>query len=364
MEHRIKNIFNSLKTKPDTIIIKNSGEPIIDNNFFYFTALEKGLFEGCSAILFPDGKIDLLVSELESETASKIKANVKIYKNKDDYNSLLKESVNSAKRIGLNFNGITYKNVLDFHELFPNIEFVDVSNNISKIRAVKDKYEIDLIKKAASIADQVKEKIPDLITQGMREYELAAEINYLIQKKGADKEAFDTISSFGKNTAEPHYTHGHTNLNNGDFILCDFGARYLRYNSDITRTFVLGKPNDKQKAMHEKVIEAQRIAFDNIKQGVKGCDVHKEVESYINNSEFKGLFIHSTGHSLGLEVHDGGVSLGPESNVILEENMLLTVEPGIYIPGFGGVRIEDDILVKKNGVQLLTKSSRELIDVS
>jgi Xaa-Pro dipeptidase len=364
LEHRIKNIFNSIKTKPDIIIIKNSGESIVDNNFFYFTGLEKGLFEGCSAILFPDGKMDLLVTELESETASKINANIKIYKNKDDYNTLLKVSTNSAKKIGLNFNGITYRNVLNFYELFPNTDFIDISNNISKIRTIKDNYEIDLIKKAVSISDHVKEKIPDLIHEGMHEYELAAEINYLIQKKGADKEAFDTISSFGKNTAEPHYSHGETNLKYGDFILCDFGARYKRYNSDITRIFILGKPNEKQKAMHEKVLEAQKLAFDYIKQGVKGCDVHKEVESFINKSEFKGLFIHSTGHSLGLEVHDGGVSLGPESNIMLEENMVLTVEPGIYIPGFGGVRIEDNILVKKDGVELLSKSSRELIDVS
>lgn len=364
MENRVKKIFNLLKSKPDVIIIKNIGGSIIDNNLFYVTDLEKGLFEGSSAILFPDGEIDLLINELESELANKKNLNVKIYKNKKDYNSLLIESTKSAKKIGLNFNAITYRTLLTFNEIFPNKDFLDVSEYMLKTRTIKDKSEIKKIKKATSIVDKVKEKIPDLVYFNMYEYELAAEINYLMQKLGADTIAFDTISSFGKNSAAPHYTHGSTKLGNGDFILCDFGARYYRYNSDITRTFVFGKPNKKQKLMHNVILKAQKIAFKKIKPGVKGCDVHKAVESYINKSEFKGCFIHSTGHSLGLDVHDGGIGLSPESEIKIEENMVFTVEPGIYIPGYGGVRIEDDVLVNKNGIELLTKSSRELIDVS
>lgn len=364
MQHRVKKIFNILEKKPDVIIIKNSGEPIIDTNFFYVTGLEKGLFEGCSAVLFPDGKIDLLVSELESEAASKAKANIQIYKSKKEYNKLIKESARSAKTIGINFNGITYKSILSLNTIFSDSDFLDISDALSKTRVIKDDYEINLIKKAADIVDNVQEKIPDIINSDTLEYELAAEINYLMQKQGAESAAFDTISSFGKNTAEPHYTHGNTKLSNGDFILCDFGARFLRYNSDITRTFIFGKPSDKQKAMHETVRVAQKIAFEKIRPGVKGCDVHNEVASFIDKSDFKGCFIHSTGHSLGLDVHDGGVSLGPESDVVIQENMVLTVEPGVYIPELGGVRVEDDILVKKDGIELLTKSSRELIEIS
>ena len=147
--------------------------------------------------------------------------------------------------------------------------------------------------------------IPDIISEGMSEYELAAEINYSLQNLGAEKPAFDTISSFGKNTAEPHYSHGDIKLRKGDFIVCDFGACLKKYNSDITRTFLFGRATEQQKEMYETVLQAQQIAFDAIKPGVKACDVHHAVSSFIDSTKFKGRFIHSTGHSLGLAVHDG-----------------------------------------------------------
>ena len=115
--------------------------------------------------------------------------------------------------------------------------------------------------------------------------------------------------------------------------------------------------------MYDTVLKAQQVGINKIKPGVKTCDVHNAVSSYIDSTKFKGCFIHSTGHSLGLAVHDGGAHFSIDSDVILQENMVLTVEPGVYIPGFGGVRIEDDILVKKDGVEVLTHSSKKLIEI-
>ena len=206
-------------------------------------------------------------------------------------------------------------------------------------------------------------EIPDFLHEGMFEYELAAEIDYMMQRNGADKTAFETISSFGKNTAEPHYSHGDTKLKKGDFVLCDFGACFRRYNSDTTRTFVFGKASDKQRDIYQTVLKAQQVGINKIKAGVKAFMVHDEVSSYIDNTKFKGCFIHSTGHSLGLSVHDGGAGFTPDSDAILQENMVLTVEPGVYIPGFGGVRIEDDILVKRDGVEVLTHSSKDFLEI-
>lgn len=363
MKKRVNNIFNNIKEKTDLIIIKNSSEPFIDENFFYFTGLNKGLYEGCAIVLLPDGNIDLIVSELESESAGNAKANLKIFKNKNDFELFLKESVGSLNNIGLNYSNLSLKDFDIINKILPSKKFIDVSKPILKTRMIKEKEEINLIKKACEITDNVMNKIPELLKLDLSEYELSAEINYLTQKYGADKPAFDTISSFGSNSSMPHYTHGYTKLKNGDFVLCDFGASYKKYNSDITRTFIFGKPNERQIKMHETVLKAQNIALDLLKSGIEGCSVHNSVDTFINKTEFKDCFIHSTGHSLGMLVHDGGVSLSSECDIKLQENMVLTVEPGIYIKGFGGVRIEDDVVVKKDSIEILTNSPRNLIEV-
>ena len=363
MKDRVKNIFKNAVSKPDIILIKNSSEPFIDNNFFYTTGLHKGLFEGSIAILFPDGNIDIIVSELESETAKKADVNICVYKNQSEYSKILQQSISNSKNIGVNFKAITYNDFYNFNKKFSDLKFLDVSESFEKTRLVKDEIEINLIKKACNIVDKVVEKIPELLCENIKEYELAAEIDYLMQKNGADKAAFETISSFGKNTSEPHYSHGSTILKASDFVLCDFGACHKKYNSDITRTFVFGKTSEIQIEMYKTVLDAQGLAFENSKSGVKASDVHNIVDSFINSTKFKGRFIHSTGHSLGLSVHDGNARLSQFSNLILEENMVFTIEPGIYLPGFGGVRIEDDVLIKKNGIEILTKSSKQLIEI-
>lgn len=363
MKKRIKKIFENFKEKPEAIIIKNTSENLIDPNFFYVTGLEKGLFEGCAAILFPDGKLDIIVSRLESETAKRVNGRIKIFDNHEEFNIHLKNCIQDCDTIGLNFNGLSYHDYQDLSTLLSGYSFVDVYDALSKTRMVKDELELSFIKKAVDISDKVMNKIPEIIKDGMFEYELAAEINYLIKKLGADKPAFDTISSYGKNSAEPHYTNGETKLKKGDFVLCDFGACFKRYNSDITRTFVFGCASNKQKKMFETVLNGQKKAFEMMKPGITGKQIHTAVAEYINKSDFKGHFIHSTGHSLGLSVHDGGAGLSPISEVKLETNMVLTVEPGIYVPGFGGVRIEDDVIVTSDGVEILSKTSRYLIEI-
>jgi Xaa-Pro dipeptidase len=363
LEKRVKKIFNNISKKPDVILIKNAAMPFIDDNFFYVTGLTHGIFEGSFAVLFPDGKIDLIVPQLEEETAKKSRANIHVYKNQSELNKILKKSISSYENIGLNFKGVSIRGFLKIKNLLSNCDFFDVSDSIEKTRLVKDEIEIKYIRKACRIADIVVEKIPHIIREGMCEYELAAEIDYLMQKNGADKSAFETISSFGKNSAEPHYTHGNTKLKKGDFVLCDFGACFKKYNSDITRTFIFGKPSIKQKEMYKVVLEAQNIGFNEIKSGAKASDVHNSVHSYIQGTKFKGHFIHSTGHSLGIAVHDSNERFSSNSKLILKENMVFTDEPGVYISDLGGVRIEDDVLVKSNGAEFLTKSTRDFIEI-
>jgi Xaa-Pro dipeptidase len=256
-----------------------------------------------------------------------------------------------------------FNDFLRIESILPKVKFFDISDVLMKIRMVKDEIEIENIRRACDIADIVMDKIPEFLFEGISENELAAEIDYLMQKNGASKPAFGTISSFGRNTSEPHYSHGDVKLRYGDFVLCDFGACFKRYNSDMTRTFIFGESDNKQRKIYDIVFEAQKVAFDFIKSGVKAKEVHNLVFNFIEKSDFKGRFIHSTGHSLGLNVHDGNVGFNSICDEELKDNMVFTVEPGVYIPEFGGVRIEDDILVKKEGIEILTKSKRDLIEI-
>lgn len=359
---RVKNVFLNSSKAVECIVLKNASIPYVDENFFYVTNLEQGLYEGSCAVMYSDGTLDVLVSELEAESARKSTAHLTIYKTKDECSTALKHLLSSYPTIGVNASGLSYQEFNKLTELVPNTTFVDVSDGFTKTRLIKDELEIQRIKKACAIADDTMAAIPDLITEGMSEDELAAEINYSLQSLGAEKPAFDTISSFGENSAEPHYGHSDIILQKESFVLCDFGACFKKYNSDITRTFFFGKATEKHKQMYETVLQAQQIAFHAIKPGVKANTVHHAVQGFIDSTPFKGRFIHSTGHSLGLAVHDGP-GLTPENTMELKENMILTVEPGVYIPGFGGVRIEDDIRITKEGVELLTKSSRDLLEL-
>jgi Xaa-Pro dipeptidase len=363
MRHRIQKIFQNCDETIECILIKNASSPFIDENFFYVTDLTQGIFEGSCALLYPDGELDLLISELEAESARHCTARQTTYTTKEDYSTSLQRLLRQFKTIGVNATGIAYSEYRKLTEQFPQSHFLDVSSGFSKTRLIKDEQEILRLKNACKIADETMATISDSLAEEMTENELAAEINYSLQSLGAEKPAFETISSFGKNTAEPHYSHGDANLKNGDFIVCDFGACYKKYNSDITRTFVFGLATDQQKEMYETVLQAQQVAFQMIKPGVKANEVHQAVQSFIDSTKFKGRFIHSTGHSLGLAVHDGG-GFTPDTSMELEENMILTVEPGVYLPGIGGVRIEDDICVKKEGMDILTRSPCTFVEVA
>jgi Xaa-Pro dipeptidase len=350
------------KKSVDAILLENASSPFVDDNFFYVTGLNQGIFEDSAVVLHSDGAIDLLVSELEAESARKTTAHLCVYKNKADFSAMLSHLTADEKTMGINATGLSYHQYNSLVELLPQVKFVDVSEAFQKTRLIKDEAEIQSIKSACSIADEVIETIPDVLYVGITEYELAAEINYALQNRGAEKPAFDTISSFHANTAEPHYSHGDAKLRKNDFVLCDIGACFKKYNSDITRTFVFGKAAEQQREMYEVVLKAQQVAFDAIRPGVKACDVHNAVSSFIDSTKFKNRFIHSTGHSLGLAVHDGA-GFAPGNSMELQENMVLTVEPGVYIPGYGGVRIEDDILINKEKLTLLTRSPREFTEL-
>jgi Xaa-Pro dipeptidase len=328
--------------------------------FFYVTGLENGLFEGGAAVIHPEGDLDLVSSKLEEQSARKCKAQLHIFRKQAEAEELLASILAEKKRIGINSEELTHAGLLKLKHCSPKARFVDISQQIMRARAIKDRDELNIMQRSCKIASEVARELPEKIEAGMHEYELAAEITYMLQKKGADKPNF-TLVQFGPNSAEPHYMGGDSVLKRGDFILLDFGCLFKKYNSDITRTFVLGRATNRQKKIHDAVAQAQQVAFDHITSSADARDVHSAVDASIAAAGYKGLFTHSTGHSLGLATHDGMRMF--DYSLKLEENMVFTVEPGIYVPGYGGVRIEDDVVVTKGRPGILTDAPRELIEI-
>ncbi len=359
---RIKRIFDNAGEDIGAILIYNGPEPHVDVNFFYVTDLTKGLFEGSAVVIYPDGKGTIITSKLEEESASKSSMDLEIFSTRKEFSSILKRALDVDGNIGVNFADIPHSAYRKFKYMAKGKRFVDVSEVLEKTRMIKDRKEIERIRKAGKIATDALHALIPQLKEGMKEYEAAALLIYEMMKRGANGPAFETIASFGENSAEPHYTAGSRALKKGDYALFDFGAHFERYNSDMTRTFVMGKADEKHRKIYEIVREAQQAGIDAVRAGMMGSEVDAVARNVIEKAGYGDRFIHSLGHGLGLKVHDGG-GLSPNIKMELKENMVVTVEPGIYLPGFGGVRIEDDVLVKKNRAELLTEFPKEVIEL-
>jgi len=361
LKERIKRLFRIINKDIDAILVKNSSRTHVDLSFYYITGL-KGVFEQGAAIAFPNGDVHIIASQLEACNIRKKDVNVHVFKSKKELNEITKNVLKSSKKVGINSEELLHKDYLEIKKILPKARLIDVSKGLSEARMKKDEKEIKEIKKACRIASKVANELPDILHENITELDMVGRIEHLMRLKGAEDRAFETIVAFGKNSALPHHISGKTKLKKGNFALFDFGAMVNRYLSDITRTFVYGKASKLQKEMYETVKKAQEIGFDALKEGSTFEEVHLAVKSYIDKTKFKGRFIHGTGHTLGLAVHDGG-RLNEGYKEILEENIVLTVEPGVYLPKVGGVRIEDDVLVKKGKIEILTNAKRELIEI-
>jgi Xaa-Pro dipeptidase len=364
MKERVKRIFKSLKDPLDVILLANSTEPHIDMTFFYVTGIPSGLFEGGVAALYPDGGCTILTSDLEAESARSAKdCRVEVVRSRDDYKNGVAKMLKGKKTVGANYRELTHDMYLSLAKLTPKRRLVDVSKAVADARAIKDKIEIERLREACRIGSLTAKKIPDMLRAGMTELELAAEMEYNMGKLGSNGPSFKTIVAFGPHGAEPHYEPSKFHLKKGMTMVCDFGALYQRYCSDITRSFAFGHPPKEMRVMHETVENAQRAAFDLIRPGVKASAVHLAAQEVIDATKWKGLFIHGLGHSLGLAVHDGSLGLSPRSEAVLEPGMVVTVEPGVYVHGVGGVRIEDDVVVTEKGFEMLTNAPRGYLEV-
>lgn len=363
MRARVKKIFRNVGDHVDLVVLMNSVDPHIDLSFFYATGLTDGLFEGCAAWLHPDGSAEIMTSALEEEAAKKSGLPLHVFRHREEPSKLLRKLLDGHRRIGINAAELTHDAFGRLRKFAPkSAKFVDVSEAITASRLVKDDEEVALIQKACDIASKSFEETLPAIRPGVREAEIAAELVYRMQQNGATGPSFRTIVGSGPNGAEPHYTAGPRKIRKGDLIVIDFGSLYHMYCSDVTRTVVVGKASDEQRSMYNTVARAQKAALAKMKPGVKGKAVDAAARTLIDATKYKGRFIHGLGHSVGLAVHDGG-GLFTTSELILKANMVLTDEPGVYIPGFGGVRIEDDVLVTPKGARYMSSAPRELLEL-
>ncbi|MDQ0161381.1 Xaa-Pro aminopeptidase [Bacillus alveayuensis] len=264
------------------------------------------------------------------------------------------------KKLGFEERDMTYSDYKIYEKVLENIQLVPVSNAVEKLRLIKTNEEIKILKEAAEIADAAFSHILNFIRPGLKEIEVANELELYMRKHGASSSSFDIIVASGYRSALPHGVASEKVIEKGELVTLDFGAYYKGYCSDITRTIAVGEPDQELKKIYQIVLEAQLCGMKNIKPGMTGRQADQLTREYITEKGYGDYFGHSTGHGIGLEVHEGP-TLSVRSDIVLEPGMVVTVEPGIYLPGKGGVRIEDDTVLTATGNESLTHSSKELI---
>jgi Xaa-Pro aminopeptidase len=232
---------------------------------------------------------------------------------------------------------------------------------IADLRMEKSEEEVERVRKACAIADAAFAHIIKFIQAGKSELEVATELEMFMRGQGSEA-AFPIIVVSGERSARPHGKPSEKKLEDGDFVTMDFGARYRHYNSDITRTIVVGKASDRHKKVYECVLEAQIEALHAMRPGVKARDVDRLAREILAQNDLAQYFGHGLGHGLGRLVHDSG-RMSATSEDVFKPGQIWTVEPGVYINGFGGVRIEDDVLITDTGIEILNHSSKELLEL-
>lgn len=329
-------------------------------NCFYLSG-----FTGTAGVLLITKKNNYLITDFRYiEQAEKEAALFKIIKYANNlyetlYNLIKKENL---LNLGFEAENVSFNQYQLILRELKGINLVPEKKLIENLRVIKDKEEVQKIKKAVEITDEAFNYILTKIKPGIREIDIATELEIFMRKQGASGTSFATIVASGERSALPHGVASEKIVEKGNFITLDFGCIYNNYCSDMTRTIVIGKPSRKQREIYEIVLEAQKLALEKIRAGEKACNIDTISRKYIESKGYGEFFGHGLGHSVGLDIHESP-SLSPRDSTILKSNMTITVEPGIYLPQWGGVRIEDLVVVSEVGIENLTRSPKELISI-
>jgi Xaa-Pro aminopeptidase len=310
------------------------------------------------ALLLKRSHLVLLVDGRYTTQAGEEVADVEVLKCNDkieDVAEILAED--GVEAVGFEAAAISFEAYWKLKELIPDIRLAPLSDNAG-IRAIKDESEIACLKKAAGVASQTLAAMQDFIKPGIREIDIALELEYRMRLNGAEGVSFSTIVAANKNSALPHASPGTRMLSPGDVVVIDFGALYEGYHSDETCTFFLGHASVKQKEAYEIVKEAHDRALAAVKAGVSCREIDRIARDCIKGGGLGKYFSHGTGHGIGLDVHEPPKIAAPSEDII-EAGMVVTIEPGVYLPGQWGIRIEDTVLVKNDGYEILTKIPKD-----
>ena len=262
--------------------------------------------------------------------------------------------------VGFEDTELTVSEHLSLKEKLKGTKLVPVGKEINFVRSFKTDTEIEYVKKAQSITDLAFSKILEVIKPGITEKEIAIELEYIMAKNGAEGLAFDTIVASGVNSSKPHAHPSDKVIELGDPVTMDFGARYHGYCSDMTRTVFVGEPSEELRKIYNVVLLAQKMGINNAYNGMTGKEFDSFCREVIKSNGYEDYFTHSTGHSLGIDIHETP-NAGMRSTDTIFAKQFITCEPGIYIPGVGGVRIEDLLLIEQDSVIDLTTSDKNII---
>ncbi len=353
---KFEKLFSQLPESIDCVLITS------DINRRYFTGMKSS--DG-TVIAFRD-KAYLVIDFRYIEKARSTVTSAEVIEQKKLY-SQLNELMHkhNASNVAIESQTLTVSRLHILRAQFKDIEVIDtdvLSNAVNALRMVKDESELECIRKAQEIAETAFERILSFIHVGVTEREIALELNRLMFEYGAEDLSFETIALAGANTSMPHGVPSDKKVENGEFVLMDFGAVYNGYHSDMTRTVCVGQPSDEMKKVYNIVLEAQTAAINAAHAGMTGQELDLIARSIISDAGYGNCFGHSLGHGVGMEIHERP-NASPNSAAELNKGAVVTVEPGIYIAGKYGVRIEDFVILTENGCINLTKSAKNIISL-
>jgi Xaa-Pro aminopeptidase len=353
MEHRLSKVRKFLAdSQLDACLI------IKPENRMYVSG-----FTGTSGMLLITQQQALLLTDFRYiEQATKQASLFEIVKHGTPAVDTLKQVIarSGVKRIAIESNYVTIQQYNEFTQNILDVEWIPVT--IDKIRRVKDESEIAKIRKAVGIADAAFEHILPFIKPGVQEKDLALELETFMRRSGSEKNAFDFIVASGERSSLPHGVASDKIIQSGELLTMDYGCVYDHYHSDMTRTVAIGNVRSELYDLYRVVTQAQQAALQHIRPGLKGLEVDKIARDIITVNGYGEYFGHGLGHGVGLAIHEEP-RLSPTDETVLEPGMVVTVEPGIYIPNVGGVRIEDMVLVTAAGCEILTQSRKDFIKV-
>jgi Xaa-Pro dipeptidase len=340
------------------------------HNVFYLSSFMCNPHERLMGLfVFPEADPILVCPKLEEENARQSGWEHEILAYDDAENPWVKIRMELAKRsigegavVAVEKDHLSVARAEQLRQIIPRIELYPIDGYLNELRVLKDEAEIATLQEAAKLADEAVEVGVNSLGPGVTEMEVVAQIELAMKKKGVQAMSFATTVLFGEKSALPHGIPGLRPLKKGELVLIDLGVIVDGYCSDITRTVAYGQIDEKQREIYQTVLKAETEAIQACKPGVRLGDLDLTARRVIDEAGYGEYFTHRLGHGLGIDVHEFP-SIHQANDQVLQEGMVFTIEPGIYLPGVGGVRIEDDVVITKDGCQVLTRYPKELIQL-